>query len=231
VKLAIVYDNTTMDPALSAAWGFSCLVGDELLFDTGADAPRLLSNMREMGIDVGKIRTVVLSHIHGDHVGGLAGILAVNKRTTVYVPRSFPANFKSQVKDNAHLVEVRSSTEIAEGIYTTGQMGKAVREQSLALVTQKGLVIVTGCAHPGIVNIITKAKEVAGQQVHLAIGGFHLGGVSHAGIKGIVEDFRKLGVQQVAPCHCSGDLAQRSFQEVYGGDYISVGVGTRLEID
>ena len=233
MKLAIVYDNTTLDPALSAAWGFSCLIqrGDlTLLFDTGGDAPTLLSNMTTLGLDPAVIDIVVLSHFHGDHVGGLGGILRANKGTTVYVPRSFPTDFKAQVKASARLAEVREPVEIAEGVYTTGEMGRGIREQSLALVTKQGLVVITGCAHPGIVKIVTKLKKVTAQEVHLVMGGFHLGGVSHAGIKGIVEDFRKLGVQKVAPCHCSGDLARSTFKELYGEDCTLVGVGSTLEI-
>ena len=230
MRLAIVYDNSTLDPALSAAWGFSCLVGYDLLFDTGADAPRLLSNMRRMGIDVGEIRTVVLSHIHGDHVGGLARILAANQGITVYVPRSFPASLKRQVKRSAHLVEVREPTEIAEGVYSTGEMGSGIREQSLALVTKQGLVVITGCAHPGIVEIVAKAKEITGEEVYLAMGGFHLSGAGQGRIKAVIEEFRRLGVQRVAPCHCSGDLTRRSFKASYGEACILVGVGSRLHV-
>ncbi|MEA3459650.1 MAG: MBL fold metallo-hydrolase, partial [Chloroflexota bacterium] len=60
MRFAIVYDNRTLDPNLSPAWGFSCLVGDDLLFDTGGDGHRLLSNMEKMGIDAKGIKTVVL---------------------------------------------------------------------------------------------------------------------------------------------------------------------------
>ncbi|MCK4580112.1 MAG: MBL fold metallo-hydrolase, partial [Dehalococcoidia bacterium] len=122
MKIAVVYDNKTLDPDLSPAWGFSCLVGDDLLFDTGGDGPRLLSNMEQMGLDVGRIKTVVLSHAHGDHTGGLGNILAVNKEVTVYLPRSFPSRFKEQVRAHARVVEVHEPMEIAEGIYTTGEM-------------------------------------------------------------------------------------------------------------
>ena len=49
-------------------------------------------------------------------------------------------------------------------------------------------------------------------------------------ITGIVEDFQQLGVQRVAPCHCSGDVARRLFKEAYGEDFISAGVGSKLKI-
>ncbi|HIC94207.1 MAG TPA: MBL fold metallo-hydrolase, partial [Anaerolineae bacterium] len=233
LTITIVYDNNPCDERLKTAWGFSCLVerGDlTLLFDTGGDAETLLSNMATLGLDPATIDIIVLSHIHGDHVGGLDGLLAINERTTVYLPRSFPARFKEQVKAHACVVEVHEPMEIAEGIYTTGELGAGILEQSLVLVTGRGLVVITGCAHPGIVSIVKKAKEIAGGKVYLVMGGFHLGGASQAVIEGIVGDFRELGVQKVAPCHCSGDLARSIFERTYGEDFIRVGVGSRLEV-
>jgi 7,8-dihydropterin-6-yl-methyl-4-(beta-D-ribofuranosyl)aminobenzene 5'-phosphate synthase len=230
MKIAVVYDNRTLDPELSSAWGFSCLVGDDLLFDTGGDGPRLLSNIERMGLDVGRIKTVVLSHAHGDHTGGLGSILAVSQGVTVYLPRSFPARFKEQVKAHARVVEVLGPMEIAEGVYTTGEMGRGLVEQALVWVTGPGLVVATGCAHPGIVEMMRRAKQIGGSGIYLAIGGFHLGGASESRIAGIVEDFQQLGVRRVAPCHCSGDVARRLFGEAYGADFVPAGVGSRLEV-
>ncbi len=234
LTITIVYDNNEYDERLETAWGFSCLVerGDlTLLFDTGGDAETLLSNMATLGLDPAAIDTIVLSHIHGDHVGGLGGILAVNEETTVYLPRSFPASFKEQVKAHAHVVEVHEPMEIAEGIYTTGELGAGILEQSLVLATGRGLVVITGCAHPGAANIVAKAREITAGEVYLVMGGFHLGGASQAAIEGIVEDFRKLGVQKVAPCHCSGDLARSTFEKAYGENFVLVGVGSKLEVN
>ena len=230
MKIAVVYDNRSLRHELSPAWGFSCLVGDDLLFDTGGDGPRLLSNMRQMGLDVGRLKLVVLSHAHGDHTGGLGSILAVNKEITVYLPCSFPNRFKDQVRTRARVVEVHKPMEIAEGIYTTGEVGRRIVEQSLVLATNQGLVVVTGCAHPGIVEMMHRAKEIGGNGIYLAIGGFHLGVASKGGVKGIIIDFRRLGVQKVAPCHCTGDQAMEMFAAEYGEDFIKAGVGRVLDI-
>jgi len=231
--VTIVYDNNEYDERLKTAWGFACLIerGDlTLLFDTGGDAATLLSNMETLELDPTEIDTIVLSHIHGDHVGGLGGILVINEEPTVYRPRSFPASFKEQVKADARVVEVHEPMEIAEGIYTTGEMGRGIIEQSLVVETNRGLVVITGCAHPGVVSIVAKAKEITDGEVYLVMGGFHLGGASQATIEGIVEDFRKLGVQKAAPCHCSDDLARSIFERAYGEDFIWVGVGSKLEV-
>jgi 7,8-dihydropterin-6-yl-methyl-4-(beta-D-ribofuranosyl)aminobenzene 5'-phosphate synthase len=230
MKITVVYDNKTLDPDLSPAWGFSCLVGEDFLFDTGGDGPRLLSNMERMGLDVGGIKTVALSHAHGDHTGGLGGLLAANKDLTVCFPRSFPSKFKQQVRARARVVEVHEPVEIAEGIYTTGEMGRGLVEQSLVLTTDQGLVVITGCAHPGIVRIVKKAKGVVNGEVYLVMGGFHLSVASTKAVEGIIADFRRLGVQKAAPCHCTGDGAIGMFAAEYGEDFIEIGVGKVLEI-
>jgi len=247
MQIAVVYDNRSLRHELSPAWGFSCLVDDELLFDTGGDGPRLLSNVGQMGLEVGRIKSVVLSHAHGDHTGGLGGILAVNKGITVYLPRSFRNRFKEQVKAHARVVEVHEPMEIAEGIYTTGEMGRGLVEQALVLVTNQGpsagsgqgpwagsgrsLVVVTGCAQPGIVGMLHRAKQISGNGVYLAIGGFHLSVVNRRKIEDIIAEFRRLGVQKVAPCHCTGSRAMEMFAAEYGDDFIKAGVGMVLDIE
>jgi 7,8-dihydropterin-6-yl-methyl-4-(beta-D-ribofuranosyl)aminobenzene 5'-phosphate synthase len=245
LTLTIVYDNNAYDPrpalskveGLKTAWGFSCLIeyrGQVVLFDTGGDSPTLLANMAALGIDPGEIEAVVLSHTHGDHTGGLSGILEMaGDGLTVFVPQSFPARFKEAVRTSAQsfdklrtqLVEVHKPEEIGEEVYTTGELGTGIIEQSLVVRTDEGLVVVTGCAHPGIVEIVRKAKELSGDEVYLVLGGFHLGGKSQREIEGILSEFRRLGVRKVAPCHCTGEQAIRMFRQEYGEDFIQAGVG------
>jgi len=230
MRITIVYDNKTLDPNLTSGWGFSCLVDDDLLFDTGADGRTLLSNMARMGIDPARIGMVVLSHAHGDHTGGLGELLGTGVRPTVYVPHSFPTRFKEDVRSLTTLVEVQGPVEIQPGIYTTGQVGRGLVEQALTLETEYGLVVITGCAHPGVVKMVRSAKDSFGGKVYLVMGGFHLGGRSQRRVKGIIADFRQLGVQKVVPCHCTGDQAIGLFAEEYGDDFIKAGVGLALDI-
>lgn len=231
--LTVVYDNNAYDPRLQTAWGFACLIeGGEttILFDTGGDGALLLSNMEVLGFDASQVDVVVLSHIHGDHVGGESGLLDAGARPKVYLPRSFLAGFKSQVQAGGELVEVDGSMELVEGVYTTGEMGSSIIEQALVLATARGLVVITGCAHPGIVEIVRGAKEVGGDDVYLVLGGFHLGGASQERIEGIIAAFAQMGVQKVAPCHCTGGQAIGLFREAYGQDFVQAGVGRVVQI-
>ena len=234
VMITIVYDNNEFDKNLKTAWGFSCLVELEdkkILFDTGGDSPTLLNNMEKLKMDLKEIDIVVLSHIHGDHTGGLTGVLEKNPDVTVYIPKSFPSSFKNEIKSyGAKFVDVDNPIKIFDGIYTTGELGTWIKEQSLIIKTDKGLVVITGCAHPGIMNIVRKTKEVTKEDLYLVIGGFHLGGASDADLMQIVNVFRELNVKKVGPCHCSGDRCRELFEEEYKDDFIEVGVGREIKV-
>jgi len=234
VKITIVYDNYEFTENLKTGWGFSCLVELEnktILFDTGGDSETLLYNMEKLEINARKIDLVFLSHIHGDHTGGLIGILELNPDVEVYIPKSFPESFKNEIESlKATFVEVGDPTEIIDGVYTTGEMGTWIKEQSLIIKTKKGLIIITGCSHPGILDIIKKAKEITKEDVYLVIGGFHLKDASDIKIQDIIESFRELGVKKTAPCHCTGGRAIRLFEETYRDDFIKAGVGKVINV-
>jgi len=234
VTITVVYDNYPSDPRLRTAWGFGCLIEgleETILFDTGGDGAILLGNMHALEIDPSQIDTIVLSHIHGDHVGGLSTVLAVHSDVRVVMPASFPRRLKDDVRAlGAKVAEVHDPLEICANAYSTGELGLAIKEQALAIKTEEGLVVVTGCAHPGIVSMIAKAKEILDEEIHLVMGGFHMGGVSKSGIEKVIAQFREAGVQKVAPSHCSGDLTRQLFQEAYKEDFILAGAGTQIEI-
>jgi 7,8-dihydropterin-6-yl-methyl-4-(beta-D-ribofuranosyl)aminobenzene 5'-phosphate synthase len=234
LAITILYDNNQYDERLETDWGFSCLVeGLEktILFDTGGDSAMLLRNMRKLGIDPQIVEAIVISHIHYDHLGGLAGFLEENNDVTVYLPECLPESIKDTVRvSGAELVEVREPTKVCERAYSTGELGDLIKEQALVIETDEGLVVITGCAHPGIVNVVREAKKQLKSDVHLVVGGFHLCWMNILQVRGIVDGVSKEGVEMVAPCHCSGDLARSTFEKAYGENFILVGVGRRLEI-
>ena len=232
--LTVLYDNNPYDPRLRTAWGFSCLVtlnSTTILFDTGGDGRLLAENMAKLGVNIGSIQVIVLSHVHGDHTGGLAAVLEANDNVTVYLPASFPSSFKAGIERyGIRIVEIHQAVKVCDCAATTGVLGTGVEEQSLLVKTSDGLMVITGCAHPGVVNIVRKAKELTGDEVYLAIGGFHLASRSENEITRIISEMKELGVRKVAPVHCSGDTARRLFKESFGADYVEAGVGKILQI-
>jgi 7,8-dihydropterin-6-yl-methyl-4-(beta-D-ribofuranosyl)aminobenzene 5'-phosphate synthase len=229
ISLTILYDNNPGREGLTAGWGFSCLVrGTErsILFDTGGNGAILLNNMRQLGIAPQAADVVVLSHVHGDHVGGLGHFLHENPHVEVWLPDSFPKKFQQAIKDrNAGVRAVAAPERICRHVYTTGPLGALPKEQSLVIDTDGGLIVVTGCAHPGIVAIVKKAGSLLDDGVLLALGGFHLSGESAREMKNIISGLQQLGVRKLAPCHCTGTAAKEFFQQTWRENYLEVGVG------
>lgn len=201
MKLTTVYDNEVYPEAsatgLTSEWGFSCLMevsGARILFDTGGDGSILLRNMERLGIDPEDLATIVLSHEHWDHTGGLSDLLRTNRDVEVYLLESFSESFKNKIKNP--VVVVREPAKICDRVHTTGELGTSIKEQSLVLETKSGMVVITGCAHPGIGEIMDAASGFG--EIYGIIGGFH--GFS---------DYHLLnGVDFLSPCHCTQHLSE-----------------------
>jgi 7,8-dihydropterin-6-yl-methyl-4-(beta-D-ribofuranosyl)aminobenzene 5'-phosphate synthase len=197
-----------------------------ILFDTGGVSTILLSNMGKLAIGPDGIDTVVLSHTHPDHSGGLGSFLGKNPHVTVYLLKSFPESIKEVAQDaGAKIVEVEGPIEICENVYSTGQLGLFRKEQALIIRTGKGLVVIAGCAHPGIVKIVRTARNLLNDDVVLVMGGFHLEWATKGKLERIISAFGELGVRYVGPCHCSGEKASSLFEEHFGKNYINIGAG------
>lgn len=201
MKLTTVYDNEVYPEApatgLMSEWGFSGLIegsGERILFDTGGDGSILLCNMERLGIDPKDITKIVLSHEHWDHTGGLSDLLRTNRDAEVYLPASVPESFKNKIKNP--VIGVHGPAKICDRVYTTGELGTSIKEQSLVVETKNGMVVITGCAHPGIEDIMKTASEFG--RIYGIIGGFH--GFS---------DYHILnGVEFLSPCHCTRNLSE-----------------------
>ena len=234
MTMRIVYNNIAYDKELTCGWGMGCVIeGLEktILFDTGGDGTILLSNMERMGINPEEIDIVVLSHIHGDHTGGLRAFLHSNPDVTVYLPASFPSDFKSGVcRQGARIVEISKPVEIIPDVYSTGELGTWIREQALIIRSVEGLVIVTGCAHPGIINIAKKAIQILDDDIYLITGGFHLGGASNREIQRVMSELKALGVKKIAPSHCTGDRVIKHFKNAWGDNFLEGGCGAYINV-
>jgi 7,8-dihydropterin-6-yl-methyl-4-(beta-D-ribofuranosyl)aminobenzene 5'-phosphate synthase len=236
VQFKIVGDNRVWDKRLKASWGFSCLVGKALLFDTDEDEITLRFNMKMLRISPQDLTTIVISHDHYDHTGGLSGVLKQNPRARVYGLSNFSASFKQRVRDfGAELIEKDEFSQIAPGIYLTGELTASfgrgsLPEQSLVVKTDPGLVIITGCSHPGIVRILEKVKNNLKEPIYLVLGGFHLMEKAKGMIEIIVKEFHELGVKKVAPTHCTGEEAIGLFREEYKENFLPAGVGKIIKV-
>lgn len=213
MKITVVYDNETGSVNLRKGHGFSALIEDEgmppLLFDTGADGPTLLHNMKELNIDPRDIETVVISHAHDDHVGGLSEILRTNKVAELYLPSSFKRAFPVR-----EVTEVKDPVQIRKNVFSTGELEGV--EQSLALKAAKGVFLLTGCAHSGMERILAAVARFG--ELYGIAGGFH-------GFYDF-ELFQDLSL--VCPCHCT--KYRQEIRDLFGDRALECGVGSIIEL-
>lgn len=215
MKITVLYDNEA-PPGLLSGWGFSCLLeGEEVvLFDTGDDASKLLHNMRELRIDPQGIDKVVISHAHMDHAGGLPGILRMNETAHVFVPPSLRHDSLGIARER--ITVVGRPIEVSPGVMSTGVMGSAIEEQSLVASGQRDQVLVTGCAHPGLENILEAVSSFS--EITGVLGGFH----SFSRIE------RLSGMRVIVPCHCTAQKEQ--IESSYPDSVVECKVGTSVTI-
>lgn len=186
--------------------------------------------MQKLKLDPKTIDVVILSHPHGDHTGGLSDLFRVNPHMDVYLGRSFPGRFKRTVEQaGASLFEISEPGKLFDAVYSSGELGRMLKEQSLIIEKEQGILVITGCAHPGIVKIAKTAVKQLNKKIDLLLGGFHLAGTRQAEVYSIIDSLRKLGVKRVGPCHCTGDEAIKLFKRAQKVGFIEVGVGARIE--
>jgi len=195
-EISIVFDDKCPKSGFLTGFGFSALLynhftGNFSLFDTGGNSNVLIHNIQQFNVDISSIKHVIISHNHHDHAGGLEGILHFNPNVNIYIPIN---NFKSFSRKfpNSKVHGISEMREIEKNLVISGQFKDFIPEQSVFLKTKNNkLVVLVGCAHPGLEKFIMKARSIA--KIKAIIGGFH--------------GFRKLSyledIDFIGACHCS----------------------------
>ncbi len=211
MKITIIYDNTTRDRRLAADWGFACLVeafDRKILFDTGANGSILINNMKYLEIRPEDITDIFISHDHWDHTGGLEAITGANQ-STWFLPDTF-----QPTKNVSEMRIGKQPQEIHENIWSTGTL--AGIEHSLVIKQKGQTVVVTGCSHPGVENILTAAGTVG--KVTSLIGGLHG-----------FDNFDALnGLDLVCPTHCTQHITE--IRQRHADIYVEGGAGSFFDI-
>ena len=234
MQLKVIYDSRSVAEGLTSDWGFACLVGDDLLFNTGEKPGLLFGNMARLGIHPEALTSVVISHADVYHAGGLFDLLDKNPSIRIYLHPKFPQGFIANVRERwgARLTLVDTFTELSPDVYVTGPY--PTREQALVIRGKAGLVVLTGCAQPNAVDILENVQQHLAEPIDLVIGGLHLACRVYQGMEDeaveIIKGFRQLGVKRVGPCHCTGKEAIQIFRNEYGDDFVEVGAGSILQV-
>lgn len=218
MRITIVYDNISLQSNLKADWGFACFIeylDTRILFDTGTKSKILLDNMKVLNLDPAEVDVVFISHKHSDHMGGLLTIMELNQTAQIFLPVKLDASL-----DDGRLQIIEQAQYISDGFISSGLLEckerVGLQEQSLFIVTSKGLVIIAGCSHSGVTQIVEKSKEFG--KPFALVGGFH--GFDEFAI---LED-----LEMVCPTHCTKHI--QKIKKLYPSKYIRGGVGAIIEL-
>ncbi len=261
-----------------AEHGLSCLLkvyagSDEhvVLMDASISTTCLFHNADALGVDFSKVESVVLSHGHIDHFGGLIGFLNRAKKgiplilhPDAFLQRRLNIPGIGQVDiprlDETALNETGVALDKIKDASTVGSdlimvLGEVERvtdfekgfpwaeakmdddwvvdpfrdDQGVAVkVKGKGLVVISGCAHAGIINTVKHAQKVTGMdKVHAVLGGFHLTGPLFEPIIGpTIEEMKRVAPDFVVPMHCTGWKAINQFAQEMPEQFLLNTVGT-----
>ena len=241
ITVTTVVDNTTAKSGLHNVWGLSLHLEVELpgrseaiLFDTSGSAQVFRHNAKALNLDFSNLRAIVISHFHHDHFGAIEPALElIGRRDLVaYLPSQHDALESTLRQAGIRRVIGESSQFIHPSISTTGGLGtKELKEQGLVVnVENYGLVLLTGCAHPGLPQLIKAAKKVfPARPLHAVIGGFHLKSAEEGQKAGELLAREKVNI--VSPCHCTHVKAKAAIRTVVGDlSYRENGSGTQITI-
>ncbi|MEQ9640591.1 MAG: MBL fold metallo-hydrolase [Alphaproteobacteria bacterium] len=271
-----------------AAHGLSCLVtlrrGAEtrtLLFDTGPDDDTFVRNITRLGVDLGPVDAMVLSHGHWDHGGAMLRALQIirdhgrGKTVPTYMhPDMFrrraaklPDGSFRQMADvpsvealTLHGAAVVNTTEASslfgDMALVSGEIprvtpferglpgqhrrtldGEGWEKDELLMderfvafqVVGKGLVVLSACSHAGIINVLTRAREMYPDvPLYCAMGGLHLSGANEEIIPETVEALQGFGLNAVAAGHCTGWRALSALHQAFGDKLVPLAVEKRF---
>ena len=266
-QITVLYDAFGKDSAMTKDWGYSALVeinGKRILFDTGDNPEIFAANAKAKGVDLTRLDFVVMSHRHGDHMGGSTYLLSVNPNVKIYAPKEnfgvygfdLPSKFYRTAESlpnemryyggappdimkfgtafpSANIQLIDKTTEVSPGITLIALVSdapgtKELKELSLAINTPEGVVLVVGCAHPGLEAIAAEAAKID-PHIHFVAGGFHLVVAPDHVIERVTAALHDtIKVDYIAPGHCTGEPTFAAMQKAFGDRYLYAGLGTTL---
>ena len=135
----------------------------------------------------------------------------------------------------AKFVWVKETTQVAPDVWLVAVVSdmpgtREMRELSLALRTPRGLVLVAGCSHPGIENILAGSRGIE-PRVHCIFGGLHLVLTKEPEVRRIAKALHdEWRVEKIAPGHCTGEPGFFALTELFGDKYVCAGLGDSIEL-
>ena len=273
IKATIVSENCVFHlPGAVAEHGLSIFLETDrgnYLLDTG-QGKAVVNNVLVLGLDLGTIKGIIISHHHWDHTGGLGPVLDLKGAVDIYAHPDFFKESYSVSGDTVRyigvpypraLLEAKGATfkfsaafrQIEPGLWLTGEVprrtayelgdkkqvvksGKGyvkddiMDDQSVVVETEKGLFIILGCCHSGIINTLSYIVEKMGRRhIYAAIGGTHLGPVSKEQQEKSIEALKTFDIERLGVSHCTGQMMSARLAAEFGERFFFCNVGTVVE--
>ncbi len=277
MRIVNLIENTEGVSGCVAAHGLSFYIETEkhrLLVDLGP-SEKTIENAAALGIDLDKVDTVILSHGHYDHSGGIIPFSEVNDHATIYMQKSAIGEYYSENPENEgeyryigidKKIGELSQIKLLDGDYeiddelsvfvmdelpkirpfTNARLKEKVDESYIRdefrhehyVVVSEGnrRILISGCAHNGILNIIGEYKRIFASEPDAVISGFHLmkkTDYTDAEIAEITDTAEKLKAYrtQFYTCHCTGEVAYEVMQVILGNQlhYVHSGEEIRMK--
>jgi 7,8-dihydropterin-6-yl-methyl-4-(beta-D-ribofuranosyl)aminobenzene 5'-phosphate synthase len=266
-----------------AEHGFSMLIKvfkgkkrHAILFDTGISKNGVVANAQRLGVSLTEVSTVVLSHGHYDHFGGLLSVLKAIDRNELplilhedMLKRRGTVNAKGEIREYpqfpainglvpAKIVYTNEPCLIADDLAcVTGEITRTIGfeeglihsviyregswcpdplildERALVLYLKgKGLVIISGCSHAGVINTIRQVQQITGTtKVYAILGGFHLAGREfEKRINCTVDELKLIHPELIIPAHCTGWRALCALLNAFPSACVNNSVGNKYSI-
>lgn len=267
MKIITLIDDKTNNENLKSEHGLCFYIETEnhkLLFDVGA-SDLFLDNAKILGTDISEIDTVIISHGHNDHGGGLREFLNYNDKALIYINKNAFGDYYSlknkvlyyigldkSLKDNERICftsdyfKIDNELELFSNVkgrelmpYSNNHLlekvnGKYVKdsfchEQNLIINSNDKTVLITGCAHNGIVNIYNYCEKLKGKQPNCVLGGFHLtnpkGNTENEKLIDAVGDKLLNTNSKFYTCHCTEQQAFDKLKKILAEktEYLNTG--------
>lgn len=211
VKVVVIQDDRDCGKVnVKSAHGLSLLVEYEdkhILFDSGLSSEVVQYNVEKLNVDLELLDLIVISHPHVDHFGGLPHVGWVSPGTRVFTPYGSLNTIGKLAKQNDLIpVEVYDWTKVSDGVYVSKSYNGPPWEHFMVLESSKGLIVFSGCMHPGV-RVLEEFTKRFNEDIYCIIGGFHLSNAQVNYVEKTVDKlFNELNVKKVVPLHCSGHL-------------------------
>lgn len=245
--IKVLVENTAVSEEYGKVHGLCLYIetaNHKILFDLGPDK-LFLENADKLGVKIDEIDTVVISHGHYDHGGALGLFLQHNHKAQVYVhKKAFEKHFSrklglyigigldASLASHEQIILTEGNLKLDEELMIISDVKERdlYPRQSLLIREGEHKVLLAGCAHCGIVNILNKANRDLGQPVTHVVGGFHIWkDKSPELVRDIAQRLKGHDIRYYT-CHCTGQKNFALLQEELKEQIQYVPVGTVLQI-